>query len=126
MFINVARLRDHTTGRFSSWDTSGRNDDYWTLAAGETRVLADIQGSGCITHIWMTIEHGHRNHLANEMSSVAYWYAEQPTAVALPPAVDRRISVLRDNQGTWLYDTNSQIAPKRIELNDEMRSMKAK
>ena len=28
--------------------------------------------------IKVTIEHGHGNHLANEMSSVAYWYAAHP------------------------------------------------
>ena len=32
-----------------------------------------------------TIEHGHGNHLCNEMSSVAYWYAANPTRVAAPP-----------------------------------------
>jgi hypothetical protein len=76
--------------------------------------------------IKVTIEHGHGNHLANEMSSVAYWYAEHPTAVAIPPTVDKRMPVLRNNQGTWLYDTNSQIAPQLIELNEEMHRMKAK
>jgi len=54
VFTDVAHIRNRTTGRYSSWDTSGRNADYWMLAAGETRVLADIHGPGCITHIWMT------------------------------------------------------------------------
>jgi hypothetical protein len=54
VFTDVAHIRNRTTGRYSSWDTTGRNADYWVLAAGETRVLADIQGPGCITHIWMT------------------------------------------------------------------------
>jgi hypothetical protein len=76
--------------------------------------------------IKVTIEHGHGNHLANEMSSVAYWYAERPTTVAIPPAVDKRMPVLRDNQGTWLYDENNQITPHHVALNDEMRGMKAK
>jgi len=76
--------------------------------------------------IKVTIEHGHGNHLANEMSSVAYWYAERPTTVAIPPALERRMPVLRDNQGTWLYDENNQITPHHVALNDEMRGMKAK
>ena len=54
--------------------------------------------------IKVTIEHGHGNHLANEMSSVAYWYADQPDAAATVPPVDKRMPVLRDNQGKWLYD----------------------
>ncbi len=40
--------------RVSSWDTTGANDDRWHLSAGESRVLADITGPGCINHIWMT------------------------------------------------------------------------
>ena len=34
--------------------TRGRNQDCWSFEPGETRVLADIRGPGCITHIWMT------------------------------------------------------------------------
>lgn len=51
---DLARLRDRKTGRCSSWDTTGRNADAWSIPAGESRVLADIQGPGIITHIWMT------------------------------------------------------------------------
>ena len=72
-----------------------------------------------------TIEHGHGNHLANEMSSVAYWYAEKPTRVKKPPAVARRLPVLRHNQGGWLYDRKNQTASRKIPLNKEMRAMKA-
>ena len=38
----------------SSWDQRGRNHDNWIIPAGETRVLADLEGPGWITHIWMT------------------------------------------------------------------------
>ena len=51
--------------------------------------------------IKVTIEHGHANHLANEMSSVAYWYADKPTAAAAVPPVQQRLPVRRDNQGQW-------------------------
>ncbi len=55
--------------------------------------------------IKVTIEHGHANHLANEMSSTAYWYAEKPApAVAIPP-VQQRLAVRRDNMGSWLKPT---------------------
>ncbi len=50
---SIARLRrGRRTGRVSSWDKTGRNGDSWTLAPGETRVLADLRGPGQITHIW--------------------------------------------------------------------------
>ncbi len=52
--ITLAKLRSGKTGRFSSWDTSGRNADAWTIPARSSRVLADIEGPGVITHIWMT------------------------------------------------------------------------
>ncbi len=50
----ICRIRNARSGRLSSWDQSGRNQDYWIIPPGETIRLADIQGSGCITHIWMT------------------------------------------------------------------------
>ncbi|MDY7010759.1 MAG: glycoside hydrolase family 172 protein [Planctomycetota bacterium] len=75
--------------------------------------------------IKVTIEHGHGNHLANEMSSVAYWYAARPTRIVKPPLVARRMPVLRDNQGNWLYDKKNQITPVLISPNAEMRRMKA-
>ena len=38
--------------------------------------------------IKVTIEHGHGNHLSNEMSSVAYWYQTEPHA-AFPGLPDK-------------------------------------
>jgi hypothetical protein len=50
----LAHLRNGRSGRASSWDQTGRNKDYWLLEPGSTAVLADLQGPGAITHIWMT------------------------------------------------------------------------
>jgi len=74
--------------------------------------------------IKVTIEHGHGNHLCNEMSSVAYWYAARPTRIARPPAVGKRMPVLRDNQGNWLVDKRNQTTPSVIQPNAEMKRMK--
>ena len=74
--------------------------------------------------IKVTIEHGHGNHLANEMSSVAYWYAAKTASAIAPPAVAMRLPVLRDNQGGWLYDKSNQIPGKKIRPNAEMQKMK--
>ena len=76
--------------------------------------------------IKVTIEHGHSNHLANEMSSVAYWYAERPATVVAPPPVQKRLPVLRDNQGNWLYNKKNQCPGKPISPNAEMTKMKAR
>ena len=72
----------------------------------------------------VTIEHGHGNHLANEMSSVAYWYAAKPTRIAKPPAVAKRMPVLRDNQNNWLTDRKNQCPGKPVPVNAEMKKMK--
>ncbi len=74
--------------------------------------------------IKVTIEHGHGNHLANEMSSVAYWYAARPTKVAAPPPVAKRMPILRDNQGNWLYDKRNQCPGEKVKVTPEMRRMK--
>ena len=74
----------------------------------------------------VTIEHGHGNHLRNEMSSVAYWYAQAPTRVVDPPPVGQRQPILRDNQGRWLFDEGNEWPGRSIELNEEMRQMKAR
>jgi hypothetical protein len=53
----IARLRPGVRRmRASSWDTSGGNEDWWTLAPGEARTIAALAGPGCIRHIWMTME----------------------------------------------------------------------
>lgn len=51
---SLARVRNAKTGRLSSWDQTGKNQDYWLIGPGETVTLADIKGTGCITHLWMT------------------------------------------------------------------------
>lgn len=76
--------------------------------------------------IKVTIEHGHGNHLCNEMSSVAYWYADKPCAAIAVPPVEKRMPVLRDNKGNWLYDKRNQITSRVIEPNEEMLEMKRK
>jgi len=76
--------------------------------------------------IKVTIEHGHGNHLANEMSSVAYFYLDKPTRIAKPPTVGKRMPVLRDNQANWLYDKKNQSPSKSIATNAEMRRFKAR
>jgi len=75
--------------------------------------------------IRVSIEHGHGNHLANEMSSVAYWYAEKPAAAARPPAVARRLPVGREQfTNRWVQRPGGTITPFVVKLNGEMKRMK--
>ena len=76
--------------------------------------------------IRVTIEHGHGNHLANEMASVAYWYSDTPTPAVAVPTVEKRKPVLRDSLGNWLYDSANQATSRAVPLNDEMKAMKVR
>jgi hypothetical protein len=78
--LALARLHpDRTTGRVSSWDTTGRNADHWIIAPGERRVLADLEGPGAITHIWMT----QREHYRECLLLFTWDDADEPS-VAVP------------------------------------------
>ena len=52
---NIFVLRDCRTKRMSSYDRTGGNRDWVDIAAGETAVIAYIEGAGIIRHIWMTL-----------------------------------------------------------------------
>ncbi len=55
LFENLVRHKKGVrSARVSSWDQSGRNQDYWMIPEQDSVVLADLEGPGCITHIWMT------------------------------------------------------------------------
>ena len=96
-------------------DTNGYQTSYVLHIENPVRFEREIKA---------TIEHGHGNHLANEMSSVAYWYADRPTSVSAPPSMPKRLPVLRDNQGAWLPDKKRQRPGTAIKPNVEMKKMK--
>ena len=73
--------------------------------------------------IKVTIEHGHGNHLANEMSSTAYWYSDKPVGAAAPPPVTKRLPVLRE-KGRWVVDPARQCPGKPVRVTPEMQQMK--
>jgi len=52
---NLARLRRYHSRRLSSWDRSGGNFDAVLVPPQERVVLGEIQGAGCVRHIWMTM-----------------------------------------------------------------------
>ena len=70
--------------------------------------------------IKVTIEHGHGNHLCNEMSSVAYWYAAKPTKVVDVPPVMQRLPVMKNEQGEWIDDAARQLPGKPVRRTAEM------
>ena len=54
MFKDLTSVHHARNGRLASWDQRGKNQDYWEVPAGETITLGEIEGPGCITHMWMT------------------------------------------------------------------------
>ena len=54
MLSNLPHILNRKSGRFSSWDTTGRNSDLWIIPPHTSAVLADIPGPAQVTHIWMT------------------------------------------------------------------------
>jgi hypothetical protein len=71
-----------------------------------------------------TIEHGHGNHLCNEMSSVAYWYAEKPAAAVEIPPMEKRLPVPKTPDGKWDNQDRLQTTTQHVEVNSEMQAMK--
>src|SRR5262245_32283869 len=84
-FGNLANLREGVKRlRVSSYDRSGGNLDFLpNIEAGKKATLADIQGAGTITHIWVTIASGERYHLRRIVLR-AYWDGEAEPSIEAP------------------------------------------
>ena len=54
LFKDLTEIKHARNGRLASWDQRGKNQDYWEIPAGESITLGEIEGPGCITHMWMT------------------------------------------------------------------------
>lgn len=51
---DLAKLRDFKRKRESSYDRTGGNMDFILIPCKEKRVIFDVDGPGCIRHIWTT------------------------------------------------------------------------
>ncbi|MFO7612947.1 MAG: glycoside hydrolase family 172 protein [Clostridia bacterium] len=54
MLESIYLWKNFKAARVSSFDRSGGNNDSIKLEPGETRVIAEIEGPGIISHIWLT------------------------------------------------------------------------
>ena len=87
---DLPRLRSSRRKRASSWDRSGGNDDWLTLSPGQTAILADVSGAGCVNHIWITAAPERTALLSSEpdflrkMLLKAYWDGEEEPSVMVP------------------------------------------
>ena len=78
MYVKKAK-----TKRISSWDKTGRNKDCLFIPKGETRVIADIEGPGKITHIWMT-QGSEDSDFLRKILLKFYWDGEENPSVLVP------------------------------------------
>lgn len=79
----LPKLRNYRSCRVSSYDRSGGNEDYWTIEAGEKKVIAEIDGPSCIKHIWMTLGLPSENYLRKVILRF-YWEGLREPSVECP------------------------------------------
>ena len=79
----LAVLREGASRRVSSWDRSGGNDDRLHIQPGETAVLADIKGAGCVKHLWVTIACDEPDFLRKVVLR-AWWDGEEHPSIEAP------------------------------------------
>lgn len=81
--MNLALLGEGVRShRWSSYDQTGGNADWWVVPAGETIVLGETTGSGCVRHIWMTTRE--TKHNLRGLVLRIYWDGEETPSVQCP------------------------------------------
>ncbi len=80
---NLARLGNGITSkRWSSYDKTGGNADFWMVPAGVTLTLGKMEGPGSIRHIWMTAKQDDNN--LRRLILRMYWDGEETPSVLCP------------------------------------------
>ncbi len=81
---NLASIdKSYKSKRVSSYDKSGANVDYLIMSEGESRIIFDEKGPGCITHIWMTVNSDDPYYLRTFVLRM-FWENEELPAVECP------------------------------------------
>ena len=80
---SLTEPHDYVQKRVSSYDRSGGNDDFRTIAPGETLTVMDEAGPGMITHIWFTFSSDEMYHLKKLVIRM-YWDGEATPSVEAP------------------------------------------
>jgi hypothetical protein len=79
----LTKLRDVSTRRFSSFDRTGGNDDRLHIQPGETVDIAETDGAGIVTHLWVTIDCKSQHYL-RKIILRAYWDGEDNPSIECP------------------------------------------
>lgn len=76
-------LKDTKSKRISSYDKTGGNMDWIDIEPGENKTIADINESGIIRHMWMTLSSEENYHL-RKINIRAYWDDEEHPSIEAP------------------------------------------
>jgi hypothetical protein len=79
----LSHLQDTTTARISSWDRTGGNYDFVTIAPGETKTLAEISGAGVIRRFYFAPLSGDRMRYRKMILRI-YWDGQKDPCVEVP------------------------------------------
>ncbi|MHB0877221.1 MAG: glycoside hydrolase family 172 protein [Anaerolineae bacterium] len=89
MSLGMASLQDLArlgagirSRRWSSFDKTGGNADWWPIAAGQTVLLGETDQPGCVKHIWMTTREDGNN--LRRLVVRMYWDGEDTPSVVSP------------------------------------------
>ena len=80
---NLFLLQNTKTSRISSWDSTGGNYDFVSIAPGETKTLAEISGSGIIRRFYMAPLASDRMRYRKLILRM-YWDGEKDPCVEVP------------------------------------------
>lgn len=80
---SLPQLCDFEMKRITSADASGRNRDWRVLQPGQTLVLAQIDGPGCIVHFRDNVTSREKHHLQMNILRM-YWDGEENPSVEAP------------------------------------------
>ncbi len=84
---DLYRDRNCKRKRASSYDTTGGNRDYLKVYPGDQQTICELEGSGCITHIWMTmapLNETNEPYLHRKIVLRMYWDGEDNPSVQAP------------------------------------------
>ena len=80
---DLIQPKDYAQRRASSYDRTGGNEDFRTIAPGETLTLLEESGPGVITHVWFTLASEEPYHLKKVVLNM-YWDGEATPSVETP------------------------------------------
>ena len=76
-------LRDGRLVHVGSYDTAGHNNDFISIAAGNSATIMDVRGPGAIARIWMTVGSPDPYYLRRILIRM-YWDGETTPSVEAP------------------------------------------